>query len=465
MTRLIAASTTHHLPAPAAGAGAAHEEIPPTPMPRISRLLTTGAVVMGVFLGGFGTWSAFAPLESAAMAPGVVEVESARKVVQHLECGIISQILVHDGDHVSEGQALVRLDDTKARTSYASVEGQVFDLMARQARLLAERDGKDTIMFPDELAARAAQDSQIGQVVSGQRSILAARRKLLDSKVSAIREKIQQTNEEIRGLHAQDNAVAQKLEFTRAEIEGARKLLDQGLERKPHLLQLQRDQAETEGSRGQIAAQIARAQQTIAESEVNILTLRNDSANEVAQQLRETEGKLHELQEQLRAAADVLSRIEVRAPEAGVVTDLRVHTPGGVVKPGDALLDLIPGADKLIIKARVRPEDTDLVRPGLTAYVRLLPYKQRRTPPIEGKVTYVSADRHVDERPEPGQPAGQSYFQAKIEVSKAALDDLPGVEMIPGMPAEVMIKTGKSTVALYALSPLLDSFDHAFREK
>ena len=230
-------------------------------------------------------------------------------------------------------------------------------------------------------------------------------------------------------------------------------------------MQLERDQAEIQGNRGQLAAQIARAQQTIAEAEVNILTLQHNSANEGAQQLSETEQKVHELREQLQAAADVLARIEVRAPEAGTVTDLKVHTPGGVVKPGDPLLDLVPKADRMIIKARVRPEDSDTVRAGLPALVRLLPYKQRRTPPVEGTVVYVSADRLVDDHPEAGQPAGQPYYLAKIEINEGALEKVPGIELIPGMPAEVMIKTGKTTVALYALAPILDSFDRAFIEK
>ncbi len=441
------------------------EEVPATPLPRIKRLLIAGAAVATTFVGGFGIWSVFAPLESAAMASGVVEVESYRKTVQHLEGGIIAQILVKDGDHVSEGQTLVRLDDTKVQATYAAIDGQFSDALARQARLLAERDGLDVPALPQALLARAAGDPAIAQIIDGQRTIFAARRKLLDSKIAAIRERIQQSNEEIRGLRSQDTAVQTRLGLIRSEIDDVRQLLDKGLERKPRLLQLERDRAELEGNRGQLSAQVARAQQTIAESEINILTLKHDNANDVAQQLRDTEAKAHELQEQLRAAADVLARSEVRAPEDGVVTDLRVHTPGGVVKPGDPLLDLVPKADRLIIKARVRPEDTDLVRAGLSASVRLLPYKQRRTPPLEGKVTYVSADRLVDERPEAGQPPNQPYFMAKVEVDQAALREMPDIELIPGMPAEVMIKTGKTTVAIYALSPILDSFHHAFREK
>jgi len=446
-------------------ASAVLELAPPSPLPRIRKPLIAGAVVMTVFVVGFGVWSAFAPLQSAALASGTIAVESYRKTIQHLEGGIIAQILVKDGDYVSEGQPLIRLDDTKARTTYTSVEGQLWDATARQARLIAERDGSESITFPPSLLAKAGQDGAAAQIVAGQQTIFAARRTLLESKVSAIRERIQQSQEEIRGFNAQDAAAQTRLGLIAQELIDVKKLLALGLERKARLLQLQRDQAEIQGNRGQLAAQIARAQQTMAEANVNILTVQNDSANEVALQLRETEQKVHELQEQLQAAADVLSRIEVRAPEAGVVTDLRIHTPGGVVKPGDALLDLVPKADRLIVRVRVRPEDSDVVRAGLPALVRLLPYKQRRTPPVLGKVVYVSADHLVDDRPESGQAAGQPYYLAKVELDESALAKMPGIQLVPGMPAEVMIKTGKTTVALYALAPILDSFNRAFIEK
>jgi HlyD family secretion protein len=441
------------------------EQAPASPLPRLRQPLIAGSVVMAIFIGGLGVWSTVAPLESAALAPGIIAVESHRKTVQHLEGGIVAQILVKDGDYVSEGQPLIELDDTRARTTYAAVEGQLWDALAREARLIAERDGSDSITFPASLAENAAKDPSAAQIIAGQQTIFNARRTLLSSKIAAVRQQIQEGNEEIRGFRAQDVATKSKLDLIAAEIEDVRKLLTKGLERKSRLLELQREQADIEGTRGQLAAQIARAQQTIAEGEVNILTLQHDTASEVAQQLRETEEKIHELQEQRQAAADVLSRIEVRAPEAGIVTDLKVHTPGGVVKPGDPLLDLVPKEDRMIVSARVRPEDSDSVHTGLPALVRLVPYKQRRTAPLEGKVVYVSADRLVDERPEAGQPPGQPYYLAKIEIPDAVLKKEPEVELVPGMPAEVMIKTGKTTVALYALAPILDSFDRAFREK
>ena len=265
--------------APAVQDAALLGDIPATPMRRFRGLVLAGAGIMAVFLGGFGGWAAYAPLQSAAVAPGTVAVESYRKTVQHLEGGIIAQILVKDGDLVTEGQPLVRLDDTKARTVHAAVEGQLWDAYARQARLTAERDGLDAVAFPDTLLARAKADPAVASVLTGQSAILASRRALLNSKISAIRERIQQANDEIQGLHAQDAAAQKKLAIIREELDGVRQLFDKGLERKSRLLQLEREQEDITGNRGQFAARIAQAQATISESEVNILTLRSDSAN------------------------------------------------------------------------------------------------------------------------------------------------------------------------------------------
>jgi HlyD family secretion protein len=465
LTPVVVDDSTSVVPFRPAGTNVTIDVVPATPLHRLRGPLLAGALVMAVFLGGFGLWAAFAPLESAAVAPGVVEAESSRKTVQHLEGGIISQILVKDGDQVTAGQPLVELDDVKARTAYASLEAQLFDASARQVRLVAERDGLDDVTFPPPMLARADQDSDAAQVLTGYRESFAAHRNLLNSKIAAIRHRIDQSNDEIQGLRAQDASAQTKAGLIKSEVDDMRQLVDRGLERRSRLSQLQRDQADIEGSRGQITAQIDRAQQAIAESQVGILSLWYDNANEIAKELRETEAKVNDLQEQVRANADVLARVVVRAPEAGIVTNLRIHTTGGVVRPGDPLLDLVPQADRMIVTAKVRPEDMDLVRTGLPALVRLLPYKQRRTPPVDGTVTYISADRLVEDHPEPGQAPGQPYFMAKIGIDAAALKDMPGVELVPGMPAEVMIKTGKTTVALYALSPIIDSFDRAFREK
>lgn len=435
------------------------EPAPQTPLARMRELVLAGTALVGIFVIGAGTWAAFAPLESAAIAPGTVAPASHSKTLQHLEGGIIAQLLVHDGDEVKAGQTLIRLDDTKARTTLAALTGQLVDARAREARLLAERDGAGTIDFPADLLAQRG-DATIAAALGGQQRIFETRRSLQDSKTAAIRERINEVHEEIAGHQAELSALEKRSALLQQEIGVARELVAKGLERRPHLLELERDLADMEGRRGDAAAQIAKAKQTIAESEVDILSLQNDRQKEVADDLRETQKKLHELQEQAQAAADVLARTDVKAPENGTVTDLRVHTPGGVVAAGEPLLDLVPEADRLVVEAQVRPEDIDRVHEGLPAQVRLLPYKQRRTPPLDATVIYVSADRLVDKH------TNEAYYSAKLRVDEKELKALgDDVKMVPGMPTQAMIKTGETTVAVYALSPILDSFHRAFTEK
>lgn len=436
-----------------------HPPAPPTPLARMRELVLAGTALIGIFVIGAGTWAAFAPLESAAIASGTVAPASHRKTVQHLEGGIIGEILVRDGDEVKAGQTLIQLDDTKARTTLAALTGQLWDARAREARLFAERDGAGTIDFPADLVAERS-DPTMAAALSGQQKIFETRRSLLDSKSAAIRERISEVHEEIAGYQAELDALEKRGALLQEEIAGIEELVSKGLERRSRLLQLRRDLAEMEGRSGDMGAQIAKAKQTIAEAEVDIISLQNDRQKEVADDLRDTQKKLHELQEQAQAATDVLARTQVKSPENGIVTDLRVHTPGGVIAAGEALLDLVPDADRLVVEAEVRPEDIDRVHAGLSAQVRLLPYKQRRTPPLDATVIYVAADRVIDKR------TNQPYFAAKLRVDEkelAALGD--EVKMVPGMPSQVMIQTGETTVAAYALSPIFDSFHRAFTEK
>jgi HlyD family secretion protein len=434
-------------------------EVSRSPVARMRGLILAGVGFLAMFVVGAGMWSIFAPLESAAIAPGMVVSDSHRKTLQHLEGGIIEAILVRDGDAVQAGQVLVRLENVKPRTALASVRGQLWEAQAAEARLLAERDGQREIAFPELLLDKAG-DPAVAAALAGQRTIFASRRSLDESKIAAINERINQVHEEVVGHQAEIAALGKRQVLLREELVGVRELVAKGLERKPHMLQLDRELAEMEGQRGNTQAQIAKAAQTVAESQADILTLKHDRQKEVADDLRDVQKKLHELVEQERAAADVLVRTEVRAPEAGTVTDLKVHTPGGVVQAGEALLDLVPQTDLLVVEAEVRPEDIDRVQPGLPAQVRLLPYKQRRTPPLEAEVVYVSADRLVDKR------TNQPYYTAKLRIDAEKLAALgPEVKMLPGMPAEAMIKTGQTTVAIYAFAPILDSFHRAFREK
>jgi HlyD family secretion protein len=425
---------------------------------RLGALTLAGNLLVGCFVVGLGTWSAFAPLESAAIAIGTVESESSRKTIQHLEGGIIKEIMVADGDVVRAGQTLITLENTKASAEVESLKGQLWDAMAREARLVAEQGGQERVAFPDELETAEYESSSVAAVLAGQQKIFETRRQVFQSQAAVIAEKRSQVEKEIEGLKAQESAALRRVGIVRDEAATVAMLVEKGLERRPRLLSLEREAADIEGRRGEIAAQISRAEQVISESQTNRLKLENDRQNEIAQSMRDAQNQIFQFRERLQAANDQLLRTAVRAPEDGVVTDLRVHTPGGVIGAGAPLMDLVPRQDRLVVTARLRPEDIDVVRPGLEADVNLLPYNQRRVAPLHGTVLRVSADRLLDKRTD------QPYYATKIRVQDPQPTGIEGIKIIPGMPAEVFIKTGRGTVALYALKPLLDSFNRAFRE-
>lgn len=425
---------------------------------RLRGVTWTGNLLVCGFVLGLGTWSTFAPLESAAIAVGTVESESSRKTIQHLEGGIVREILVADGDVVHAGQTLISLESIKARAEVQSLEGQLWDATAREARLLAEQQGKETVSFPAKLEMVQKESPSVAAVLAGQQSIFETRRQSFQSQAAVNREKRSQVEREIEGLRAQEGAASKRLEIVSEEVVTVITLVNKGLERRPRLLNLQREMADIEGRRGEIAAQISRAEQVISESQATLVKLESDRQSEVAQSLREAQNQIFQLRERLKGADDQLLRTAVKAPEDGVVTELRIHTPGGVIAAGAPLMDLVPRQDRLIVTARVRPEDIDVVRPGLSADVNLLPYNQRRVPRLQGTVMHVSADRLLDKRTD------QPYYATKIRVQDPRIAEMGGMRIIPGMPAQVFIKTGRGTVALYALRPLLDSFHSAFRE-
>jgi len=424
---------------------------------RLRGIVWTGNILVGCFVLGFGVWSAFAPLESAAIAFGVVESESSRKTIQHLEGGIIREIRVKEGDLVRAGQILITLDDTKARAEAQSLQGQLWDAVAREARLQAEQRGDDRVSFPDTLEREANGNSAVAVVLAAQRSIFDTRRQAFQSQVEVNAKRRSQTEKEIEGLKGQEAAAVRRVAIVREEVATVAALLDKGLERRPRLLNLERERADIEGRRDEIAAQISRADQVVSESQANLLKLESDRRSEISQALREAQNQIFQNRERLQAAQDQLSRTAVTAPEDGVVTELQVHTPGGVIGAGAPLMELVPRQDRLIVTARVKPEDIDVVHVGLSAEVSLLPYNQRRVPRLHGTVTHVSADRVLDKRTD------QPFYAAKVRVEDPRASAI-GIRIVPGMPSQVFVKTGRGTVALYALRPLLDSFDNAFRE-
>ncbi|WP_407180316.1 HlyD family type I secretion periplasmic adaptor subunit [Bradyrhizobium sp. STM 3562] len=430
---------------------------PASPRPRLRGVTLAGNLLVLCFVVGLGTWSGFAPLESAAIASGVVEPESSRKTIQHLEGGIVKKILVADGDVVRTGQTLIALDNTRVLAEVQSLQSQLWDAAAREARLRAEQQERDRVTFPAVLEAAARESPSAATILTAQRNIFEARRQVFESQIAVIRQKKSEVDSEIEGLKAQKAAATQRADIVREELDMVATLVDKGLERRPRLLNLQREMADIEGRRGEITAQISRAEQVINETIATRFKLESDRQSEIAQALREAQNQIFQLREKLLAVEDQLSRTEIKAPEDGVVTDLRIHTTGGVIAAGAPLLDLVPRQDRLIVTARLRPEDIDVVHPGLNAEVHLVPYNQRRVPRLKGTVMHVSADRLVDKRTD------QPYYATKIRVEDPRIRE-NNIKIIPGMPAEVFITTGRGTVALYALRPLLDSFNSAFRE-
>jgi HlyD family type I secretion membrane fusion protein len=417
-----------------------------------------GLLTIGVFFGGFGGWAALAPLSSAAVAPGQVRVESHTKTVQHMEGGILREIRVREGDLVQKGQLLLRIDDTQAAAKLDLLRGQYLALKALEARLVAERDDLATVDFPSELARHCSQPA--GRAIcAGQEKIFADRRRTLAGQVDIFRRRTDQLRSEIDGRRAQVASFERQARATEDEIKGVEPLVKEQLLPKPRLLELERRAASLEGNRGEQLALIAKAEQAIGEAQMQIVDLANKQQTEVAGSLRDAQEKLADISENLRAAADVQHRTDVIAPQSGKIVNLRYFTIGGVVKPGESILDIVPQDDKLAVYAEVRPLDIEAVHPGLTAEVRLTAYKQRRTPVVSGIVTYVSADRLVNEK------TGESAFEARVEIDPDQFARLDNVRLYPGMPADVLITTGERTLLQYLLDPIRDSFARAFREK
>lgn len=429
--------------------------------PNPGRIILAGVLSLTVFTGVLGAWSLTAPLDSAAVAAGHVVVESRRKTVQHLEGGIVRGILVAEGARVEAGAPLVVLDQTQARSALDTLRSQQDELLAREARLLAERAGADEVAFPPHLAVRAAhdQDARIAELLDGQRRLFAARWESLRGQVDILIQRTAQLDAEADGLRAQVASTEVQLSLIAEEMQDARTLVVKGLERKSRLLSLEREAANLGGRRGEYLASIARAEQRRGETGLQILDLRNKRAEELATELREVQGKLRELDERLHAAGDVLDRTVVRAPATGMVMNVQVHTAGGVIGAGKPILDIAPDDDSLLIEARLRPTDIDNVHTGLPARIRLTAFKQRTTPVLSGRVTYVSGDALTDQR------TGDASYSAHIVVDRGELQRAGGLNLQPGMPAEVMVVTGRRTAADYFLAPLTDSFARAFREE
>ena len=426
--------------------------------PPVRNAIMIGAGIVTVFFGIFGVWAAVAPLNTAAIAPGEVTVESKRKTVQHFEGGIVGEILVRDGSVVKAGQVLVRLERAQAQAVLSLVEGRLLSAQSLEARLKAERDNAETLIFPSEMQIRA-NDPAYRTVMEGQWRIFSARQNALASKIALLRKRDAQVKIEIGGLRAQLKADDRQLALIEEELSGIRSLVKRGLVAKPRLLALERRAAEISGGRGRNIAAISRAEQSMGETRLKIEELRAERTNEVVRELREVESQLHDLRERRSASGDVLTRTEIRAPIAGTVVGLKIATTGGVIAAGEAIMDIVPADDRLIVEAKVSPQDIDVVRAGLSAQVRFTALSQRNSVPVDGDVISVSADRLAD------QFTPEGYYLARVALGPNVHASLGGVKLQPGMQAEVMIVTGANTALGYFMKPVANSFNRAFREE
>lgn len=415
-----------------------------------------GVIILLAAFGLFALWSYWAPIDGAALASGVITVKSHRKTVQHLDGGIVHQIFVKDGDIVREGDILLTLDGTEARSQLEVLRGQSITLSAQLARLEAERDRKARIEFPDNLSR--LDDTRVAEARTSETELFLARRTAFEGQISVLKQKINQLSTQIVGIKGQRQSKQELSASYGEEAKDLKELLAEGFADKQRLRDTERNHASNSGDIASLTSQIAAAEIQIGETKLEIMQLEKKFQEEVSEKLSEVQSQLFDINQRLTATADKVNRIEIKAPVGGRVMGLAIHTQGGVVMAGSPILDIVPQQEDLIIDARVSPLDIDRIRLGLIAEIRFSAFKQALTPTTEGKVIHISADRFIDEK------ADAAYYQAQVELTPESLKKLKNLELVPGMPVEVMIRTGERTVVEYLMQPITDAFARAFRE-
>ena len=428
----------------------------------IRRLNAAGLAIVVVCVGGIGGWAASSELAGAVIASGTVIVETVDKKVQHPTGGVIKEILVQDGSTVEEGQIIARLDGTIPRATLGVVQSQSDELLARRARLLAERDDADTVFFPGELRSRRP-EATVSAAITGETKLFESRKATRAGQRAQLRERIAQSSEEIVGLAAQQQAKEREAGLIEEELVGVAELYRKNLVSISRFMTLRREQSRLQGERGQLIAEIARARARISETELQIIQLEHDFRNEVLKDLRDADARIAELTERIVAARDQLQRIDIRAPRSGVVHALAVHTIGGVIGNGETIMSIVPREDSLMVEAKVAPAEVDQIGAGSTAVVRVSAGNQRTMPVLNGVVTHVSANLAHD--PATAAGPGPGYFLIRVALPKAEVERLGAFRLLPGMPAEVFVQTGSRTALQYLFKPLLEQMAHTFRER
>ncbi|MDV7145554.1 HlyD family type I secretion periplasmic adaptor subunit [Tropicimonas sp. TH_r6] len=421
--------------------------------------LIFGLLTVLVLVGGFGFWSVTARISGAIVASGRIEVDQNRQVVQHLDGGIVDQVLVEEGDRMEAGEPLIVLDDSELRSELAIVESQLFELMARVGRLMAERDGAADIVFAEEVRKQAAVQQDVAELIQGQTRLFEARRMTLEKEAEQLARRREQIDSQIEGIDAQSAALADQLALIEMELKDQQSLLDKGLAQASRVLALQREQSELLGSIGELTASRAQALGRVTEIDIEVLKLETGRREEAITRLRDLQAQLFGLQEQRRSLLKRLDRLEVVAPTSGVVYGMTINTPRSIIRPADPVAYIVPQDRPLVIAARIEPIHIDEVHVGQPVRLRFSAFDSRQTPELDGQVVQVSADAFSDDR------TAESYYLAEIAPSLEALQTLgPDREILPGMPVEAYIRTGDRSPLAYLLKPFTDYLYKAFRE-
>ena len=420
--------------------------------------LTIGALALVFLVGGLGGWSAFASIAGAVIAGGSLQVAAKQQVVQHPDGGVVDRILVRDGDRVEAGQVLLRFDGALLRAELSIIENQLYGARVRIARLEAERDGRASVAFEEALLAEAAANAERRGLLEVQTRLFKARIETRDRQLAQLATRQQQSEKAIAGLEAQKAATKRQLVLIERELKDQRQLFEKGHARAVRVYELERQQAGLQGQIGELGSEIAETQGRIAEIEIEMLRLDAERREEAIAELRELGAEELDLAERQRVTTERLSRLEVRAPRAGVVLDMAVHALRAVVRPADPILYIVPSDSALLVEARVMPANVDDVYPGQPATLRFSAFNARTTPELEGVVQHVSADALEDES------AGTSYYLVKLKISEAQLGKLEERVLVPGMPVDVFLRTGDRSPLSYLAKPFTDYFTKAMRE-
>jgi HlyD family secretion protein len=420
--------------------------------------LRTGLRVLLVALVLGGGWMALMPLAGAVVVPGNLVVQSNVKTIQHPTGGVVAEVPVHNGSRVNIGDLLLRLDATQAQASLQMVSKQLDESRARIARLIAERDGLPLPEIPAEMAARL-DESAVKNLLASEETQFKARANARYSQKDLLQSRVAQLGEEIAGLDSQVASKGKQLELIAGELTGVQDLYDKRLVPLTRLTTLQRETARIEGERGQLISAIAETKAKVGEAQLQIVKLDQDFRTDVVKELGETQGKAAELEQRGVAARDIIDRIELRAPTSGIIHQLSAHTIGGVIRAGDAIMEVVPDSDDLQIEARLQPNDIDQVQAGQKALIRFSAFNQRVTPQLVGLVSYVSADVSHD------QQTNAAYFTVRMTLPEDERRRLAGLQLVSGMPAEVFMQTGSRTMMSYLLKPITDQFNRAFVER